>query len=61
MIECAKTIAIRNRLRNDCTIKVITFYNKQRSELERLLKDAQATSDYLNNMNVCSIDGCQVR
>jgi AAA domain len=62
VIKCA--LAVVTKYPAETTVKIITFYNKQRAKLNDLLAESRASissSDALNYIDVCSIDACQVR
>jgi superfamily I DNA and/or RNA helicase len=60
VMRCAVKLA--KQYEQGTSIKIITFYNKQRSVLQELLKERKAsnpTGSY-DNIGVFSIDSCQV-
>jgi hypothetical protein len=63
VVKCALAVVARYPV--GTTIKIITFYNKQRAKLNDLIDDERRTSisssDALDCIDVCSIDACQVR
>jgi AAA domain len=61
VIKCA--LAVVTKYPVGTTVKIITFYNKQRAKLNDLLDERRASisnSDALDYIDVCSIDACQV-
>jgi AAA domain len=60
VMRCAVKLA--RQYEQGTSIKIITFYNKQRSVLLELLKERQASSaaGSYDNIGVYSIDACQV-
>jgi AAA domain len=63
VIACAVLLVQRRPV--GTTVKIITFYNQQRTILDKLLEERRAKSSVncespLSYIDVCSIDGCQV-
>jgi superfamily I DNA and/or RNA helicase len=60
VMRCAVKLA--KQYEHGTSIKIITFYNKQRSVLLELLKERKASSaaSSYDNIGVFSIDACQV-
>jgi AAA domain len=63
VIKCAQAVVTKYPV--GTTVKIITFYNKQRAKLNDLLDERRASissnCDALDYIDVCSIDACQVR